>query len=135
LNEDLKQLRNKIDSNDSFINHGHQIKRIRTRLKDIPDWATNNAKLQTLLLTAFPKLETDPKQRQGAARWARVIHLYYRFGMPHNHVVAETGISHGTLTSLLRTIRRAANGRRGNNNQPRGARPNGRPKKETSAIS
>jgi hypothetical protein len=130
LNEDLKQLRNKIDSNDSFLNRGHQIKKIRTRLKNIPDWATNNAKLQALLLTVFPKLETDLKQRKAAARWARVIHLYYRFGMPHNQVVAETGIGYGTLRSLLRGIRRASRGLN-SHNRPRGVRPTGRPKKNS----
>lgn len=128
MNEDLRKLRKKFDGDDGFMARGHGIKKVRTRIKDTPVWATNNTLTKALLLSVFPKLRSNTKQRRAAARWARVIHLYYRVGMPRNHVAAEIGITRETFKSLIRNIRRAARGRELHGNRLRGQRPKGRPK-------
>ena len=128
MNEDLRQLRGKIDGDDQFF-QGHQILKIRKREKIIPEWSLNDQTLKKLLLQVFPNWKTNKRQHKRAARWVWVIHLYYRLGMPHNQVAEETSIDYDALRSLLRNIRRAANGLQANNGKPRGLRKPGRPKK------
>ena len=130
MNRDSRKLRKKFESNEGFMNRGHQIMKVRTRSKEVPEWATDNVKTQALLLSVFPKLHTNTKQRRQAARWARVIHLYYRLGMPHNQVAEETKTGYGALRSLLRDMRRAALGF-DSHKRVRGLRPRGRPKRKT----
>src|SRR6266404_3951583 len=52
----------------------------RTYKKKIPQWVYNDALIRNLLLQSFPKSKTCSRQREGAARWAAVIHLYFRNG-------------------------------------------------------
>lgn len=129
MNEDLKQLRKKMDGNDPFLSGGHQIIKVRKREKVIPLWALSDTLTRKFLIEVFPNLKTSEKQRKKAGRWARAIHLYYRLGMPHNQVAEEMPIGYGALRSLLRNIRRAANGLTSDRKKTRGLRPAHRPKK------
>ena len=130
MNKDLRQLRQKIDGDDAFIASGHQIIKIRKRTRDVPPWAADNSLTQKLLSNVFPRWKTDSTQHKRAAKWARVIYLYHRAGLPHGHVAKEMRMSYGALRTLLRDIKRAADGFQARGIKvPRGIRPRGRPKK------
>jgi len=121
MNEDLKQLRRRMDGSDPFMTNGHQILKIRKRAKKVPDWATDNMKTQKLLLTAFPKLKTDPKQRARAARWGSIIHMFYRMNDTYSGIGSELHMTAKAVETVLWRIRRHASGRI--------VRHRGRPKK------
>jgi hypothetical protein len=130
LNKDFEQLRTKFDSQDGFVSSGHQIKKIRTREKEIPLWATNDKETQQkVLLRAFPKLLTDSVQRKRAGRWAAVLVLFYRMNMTKSRIASELKISPASVNSILQRARRVAKGISANNSGPHG-RPIGRPKKQ-----
>ena len=109
MNRDLRQLRQKIDGDDSFMT-GHQIAKVRKRTRVTPEWATDNSLTRKLLSEVFPRWSTDLTQHKRAARWARVIHLYYRMGLPQQQVSKEMRMKVETLWSLLHRIKEAANG-------------------------
>jgi hypothetical protein len=107
---------------------GHQIVGLRQRKRAVPEWARSNSKVRKLLLRSFPKLATDAKQRAQAARWALIIHLYFRLQYTHRQVAAEIGITSQRVHDLLRSIRRVSNGDRANGTGQLGVSPRGRPK-------
>ena len=108
----MGQLRGKFDGQDPFMTGGHQIIKTRQRERTIPEWTKSNKSVQGVLLLAFPKLNSNARQRVAAARWASVIHLYYRMKMTRSAVSAQTKIPVDTLRSLLRNISRVAKGLR-----------------------
>jgi hypothetical protein len=134
MKRDFRKLRTKFDGNDSFMTGGHQIIKSAgatlhaDRMAKVPVWAMHDGKIRELLLRSFPKLATNETQRSKAARWARVIQLYYRVGWTRNKIADELGMSLGALTSLLRSIKRASEGRRANGSGQLGMAPVGRPK-------
>ena len=77
-NPDLDYLRTKFDANDQFMRSGHQIKKVRQRERQTPEWAMDDAKVRVLVNFSFPKWRESKAQRMRAARWVRIIHLYYR---------------------------------------------------------
>lgn len=120
MNEDLKKLRKKMDSNDPFLSGGHQIVKARTREKEIPAWANNNIETQKLLLRAFPKLRVDNSQRKSAARWGAVISMFYRMNWTYSQIAEELNTTSKGIEMILRRIKRIAKGKT--------VRPRGRPK-------
>jgi hypothetical protein len=116
LRDTSQELRNSgmFSGSDHFMSAGHQIinsnrayagpRRKKAR------WAYRDESVQQLLLRAFPKLATDKKHRERAGRWARVIQLYYRYGLSYGAVAAEMKTSTKYVRTLLRNIRRAAAG-------------------------
>jgi len=135
MNDDLRQLRGKIDSDDPFMSGGHQILKVRKYKKTVPEWALKDSSIRKVVATSFPKWRTNIPQRIRAARWVSAIHLYYKIGMPRNHAAAEMGISKNAFKMLIRNINRAAAGKSPADNKPRGLRPRGRPKGSTNANS
>lgn len=129
MNKDFQQLRKIFEGSDPFMGGGHQIVGLRQRKRVVPEWTRNNAKVRKLLLRSFPKLVTNAKQRNRAARWARIIHLYFRLQYTHRQVAAEMGITSGSVHDLLRSIRRVSNGNRADGTGQLGTNPQGRPKK------
>lgn len=129
MNEDLKQLRTKIDGDDPFMAGGHQIVKVRSREKEVPAWANSNLETQKLLLRTFPKLATDPRQRKSAARWGLIIHLFYRVNLTTGQIAEELGTKPSTVKLVLQHIRRAARGVSADNRRILGERPVGRPRK------
>lgn len=125
----FSELRTAIDGSDPFMTGGHQIitKRSDSK-KGNPAWAKNDAELRNILLKAFPKLHTDQKQRKAAARWLRVVSLFYRTGLTRGEVAEELGLKVDIVKQILIRVRRAANGKTAKGT-PRGIRPRGRPKK------
>jgi len=125
---DMAKLRNRMDGDDRFFG-SHQIKKIRTRERDIPEWTLNDADVRKVLLRAFPGLRKKKSVARSAGRWLRLIHLYYRMQMPNSQVAKEMKESLSAIKSMLVSIRRVARGRRADNGKLRSARLRGRPKK------
>lgn len=104
------ELRTKVDGDETFFT-GHRIIKERRGNRICPDWASDNSKIQKLLLNAFPQLTIDKKQRAAAGRWARVIQLYYRQQLTHGQICTEMKISLPAVFSLIRAIDRAVSGK------------------------
>lgn len=121
MNEDLKKLRGKMDSNDPFLAGGHQIVKARTREKEIPAWANNNVETQKLLLRAFPKLRINNSQRKSAGRWGAVISMFYRMNWTYSQIAEELGTTPKAIERILYRIKGVAKGKTKNHR--------GRPKK------
>lgn len=95
----------------------------------VPQWAANTVTIRQLLLKHFPALGRNKLQRLRAGRWAVVIQLYHRMGWSRSKIAGELGITTVALTSLLRSIKRASEGRSADGLRILGRRPRGRPKK------
>jgi len=128
LRDTFIELREKIGSSDPFMTGGHQIKKIREGAHDIPEWTKSDAEIRRLLLRSFPALETNDLQRRRAARWARVIHLYFRLNTPHGQIAQELRLSLNKVKMTIRSIKWAAAGKRADGTGFIG-KPKGRPKK------
>lgn len=126
--KDMATLRKRMDGSDGFMN-AHQIKKTRVLVgqKDTPPWANSNKEVCRILLSSFPDLAKNYRQRKSAARWNHAIMLVYRLGVSYRDAAAEMKITYQALESMLRNIRRAAKGLRSDTNKPRGGKP-GRPK-------
>jgi hypothetical protein len=103
------KLRGKIDGSDGFMG-GHQITKIRSMEREVPEWSLNDSEVQRILLLAFPKLQTRPRQRARAGMYARIIHLYWRMKLPQTIVAREMGISEMLLRRKIQTVARLARG-------------------------
>lgn len=120
-----KQLRSQVD--DAFVGGGHQVVKARERKRIIPEWVNNKKKIQEILLNSFPKLRTNPRQRVAAARWARVIQLYYRAHYTQPQVAEEMRLTIYQVEGVIRSIQRVSSGRWANGKKMRGGK-RGRPK-------
>jgi hypothetical protein len=120
----LGQLRKVMDGNDSFM-QGHQIYKIRRIKKSVPDWARSNKEVQKILLRSFPKLADDVRQRNRAATWALVIHMYFRVNCTHREISKQIKKPISSVKSTIRAIKRAAIGLRANGSGSRGLTPGG----------
>jgi DNA-binding CsgD family transcriptional regulator len=92
-----------------------------------PKWVDSPAAIREFLIRSFPKLATDPEQRERAARWAYIIHLYWQAGQTRGQIALELGISFSQVHNLLNRIRRVAKGQSANNTGAHG-RKRGRPR-------
>lgn len=124
------ELRGAFDSSDPFMTKGHQIIKLREGRKKVPAWVKDQKFIQSLLLRSFPKLLISPTERLRAARWARVLYLYYRTNMTASQVAHEMKIDQKTVYNTLARAKAAAKGNQ--TGRPRvklGIRPRGRPRK------
>lgn len=126
MNKDQQQLRQSFDGNDNFMT-GFQIGQLKTYKKKIPYWVNNNFEIRKILSSAFPKLKTDAKQRTAAARWANVIHFYFRLRYTYTQIAEELSLTPATVDSLIRNIKRVASGHRANGSGLK-SKKRGRPK-------
>ena len=125
------RVRRHFDAGESFMT-GHQILVRRQHDREIPEWAKNDTRIQTILLRSFPKLaEKGSKDAVRAGRWARVIQLYFRLKRTHGQVAEEMGMSYGAVRSLIRGIKRVSEGKRYDGRGMLGEHPVGRPRKLT----
>ncbi len=129
MNRDFQQLRTILDGDDPFMVGGHQKSSLRKKERIVPEWTKNDKKVREVLLRSFPKLRTDPKQRRQAARWARIIHLYFRMQYTYRQVADELDMPLKAMESMIRSIKRVAAGKRANGTGLLGSIPVGRPKK------
>jgi hypothetical protein len=122
------QIRRVVDGNDSFMT-GFQIGKPKQYRRKIPAWLNNNKQIQAILLSAFPKLKTDTRQRKMAARWVNVVHFYFRLRYTDAQTAEELGIKVQAVKDVVKRVRRVVAGRKSNGCGLRGGK-NGRPKKE-----
>ncbi len=111
MNTDFEQLRHVFESNDPFMGGGHQIVGLRRRKRVIPSWTQDNRQVKKVLLQSFPKLETNSWQRNRAARWARIIHLYFRLQYTNRQTADELGMKVANLKRMIISIKRSAAGK------------------------
>lgn len=105
-----------------------RIHRIRSQKKKLASpWAFDDRAVRKLLLTCFPKLQTDEGQRTRAAKWNRIIALFFRRNMSGSQVARELQVEVSTVESAIRNMRRAMAGRRTDTGRPKGG-SRGRPK-------
>jgi hypothetical protein len=98
-----KQLRKGIDGGDQFMD-AFQIAKIRTIDRELPEWAMNNKRVQEVLLVAFPTLKRTKASRKKAARWASVIYLYYRMGLPQQVVMKELKLTKPAFKTICQRV-------------------------------
>src|ERR1700676_886948 len=113
------QIRKSVDGNDSFMT-GFQIGQLKTYKRKIPLWVNSDKEIQKILLSAFPKLKTDSRQRTRAARWANVIHFYFRLRYTASQIADELGFKPSVVYDIVFRIKRAAAGQKANGSGPRG---------------
>ena len=123
------QLRRYFDGTGGFM-EGHQILKERRIKRPVPLWAKNNRKVQELLLRSFPRLATNPKQRNRARIWGRVIYLYYRLGLSYAAVAEEMSIQPKKVSDIILRVQRASKGESTDGTGRKlGSRQPGRPKR------
>ena len=116
-----------LDRRDNF-QAGHGIRGGPTlRMRKIPKWMYHEKSVGEVLLRAFPKLRTDERQRQSAARWAGIILLYFKSGWKAEDVAEKLDISRKKVYDTAQRITRSGAGLRTTGKQRTGRR--GRPKK------
>ena len=125
MRQDYAKIRKYLDTDDPFVAGGHQIiktagaTRHQERVKNTPEWTQSNDEVRKLLLRAFPRLNEETPvgraQRIKAARWLRVVHLYYRMGWTTGKVAEEMGLSLNTIKNTYKSICRVYKGLTANN--------------------
>lgn len=108
------QLKSLFAGDQAFMN-GHQVMKVRSRRRKMPEWAFDDQKIKTLLLKVFPKLATDQTQRKRAGRWAQIIQLYFRAAKSRKETAEEIEESISTVKNIINRIVRAAASRPTNN--------------------
>lgn len=95
-----------IDADDVF-SEGFQIRKIRGGYKKpLPYVARTPFATREFLLKVFPKLQTCPKQRVRAGRWARIITLFYLNNWSEVEVAQEMGLTSNAVKMILRKLRK-----------------------------
>lgn len=108
---DLLQLIDLIDGDKITEGRGFQIKNIRSGNERVtPEWARMKEDIQKILLTAFPKLHTNPGQRKRAGLWAQVINLYYLKGWSASEVAEELNENLRMIKWIAVSISRTSKG-------------------------
>jgi hypothetical protein len=108
---DLTGLLGVIDGEKISEGQGFQIHNARREERLIPEWAQTPEGMQKILLTAFPKLKTDSSQRKRAARWARVMWLYFCVGLPYSEVAYDLGENPRIIEHIIQAIIRTSEGK------------------------
>jgi hypothetical protein len=90
---------------------GFQIIIPRKESREIPEWAKTQQGVRTILLTAFPRLQTSPVQRQKAGRWAQVIQLHFQMGWTWSETADEMGVKPNVVLMIVRGIKYTAEGK------------------------
>jgi hypothetical protein len=102
--DDYALLRKKFDGDSGFMTHGHQIIKIRSREREIPEWTASNTEVQNLVTKTFPKLKTSKRHKKEAGRWVMVINLFYRMNLTYSQIATEMGITPKAVEMILRRI-------------------------------
>lgn len=118
-----KKLKNNIDTNWAF-----EVVRARTYDRTTPLWTKSDKKIQVLVARAFPKIRDSERQREAAARWVAVIHLYFRMGYTRSQIAEELGSTVAKVHGVIRSILRVSNGLRADGSGKLG-NPKGRPRR------
>jgi hypothetical protein len=125
LTDTFGQLRRFIDSNDPFMTRGHKIRKLREG-KDSgrkrPEWPFSDEAVRQVVSRSFPKPNEKTSHRKGAARWLRVINLYYKMNMTQGQVAEEMGLTRKTVIRILQHLDKVSEGlsANGRERRPRG---------------
>lgn len=122
---DLKKFR---EAGVDAFTGGFQVGAARTYKRQPQMWSNSQNEIKRILLTAFPRQATNPKQRERAGRWVRIIYLYYRLGYTSAQVAEELNMSKDNVRRMASNINRVRKGFKANNNKSRSERPAHRPK-------
>ena len=114
LSDALGQLRRRLDNPSGFM----RVHKIRSQERRTPSWAVSDEAVRKILLTAFPRLHENATQRKRAARWNRIIILYFRKHLSYSQVAEEIGEKKEITHATIRSIYRVASGRRSNSGKP-----------------
>jgi hypothetical protein len=125
MKKDFETLRNIVDGTDSFV-FGHQVGHPRAYTRKTPLWANNVEAFKKILLLSFPKLGSVPKQRKAAARWTRIVYLYFKLHYTYKQIAREMSEKPTQIKASLMHIRRVSRGLAANGNGVR-AQKRGRP--------
>lgn len=107
--DEMSALRKKVDGSDRFM-EAHQIMKVATKDRVVPEWALNDKAVQRILLLAFPKLKTCPRQHARAGIYVRIIHLYWRMKLPLPVVAKEMKLTEMLTKRKILAITRLAGG-------------------------
>jgi hypothetical protein len=113
-----------IDSKEMFMT-GHTVRKggkgalaAYERRSHPPKWTLTDAGIRTVIRRAFPNFETNEHQRAMAARWARIIYLYFRAGYTYSQVAEEMNLQsvssnrpYCKVETIIRSIHRVAAGK------------------------
>ena len=87
--KDYQRLRQEFDGSDAIMRGLKTVGNSRSahtqRVENTPEWLMNDVAVRAVLLRAFPKMNTNPTQRDRAGRWALIIHYYFRLGYTALH--------------------------------------------------
>lgn len=129
----MMSLNERIDSRDLFMsNHsvrsgGQGAVASAERRANSPEWARTNKGIQKVIRLAFPHFETNNRQRIYAARWARIIYLYFRAGYTYSQIAEEMNIHSPSSKRPYRAVERLLEHIR---NVAKGLNENGNPRKK-----
>jgi hypothetical protein len=88
----FNEMKRHVDTNDPFI-FAKVVAPRKYGTRGAPDWALDKVRVQRVLLSAFPRMyensERGHRQRDDAARWATVIHLYFIMKYTSRQVAEE----------------------------------------------
>jgi hypothetical protein len=108
----MTNLSERIDSRDLFMsNHsvrsgGQGAVASAERRTNSPKWARTDGGIRDVIRRAFPHFETNERQRKFAARWARVIYLYFRVGYTYSQIAEEMNIHSPSKKRPYRAVER-----------------------------
>lgn len=118
---DFADLRTLIDGNDPFM-RGVQFHKARTNSgkRHVPSWANDDKRVQQIILRSFPQWRTNEDQKRDAGRWAMVIHWYFKCKMSYVETAHKMNADPEAIHSIIRSISRAAAGKRACDGKARG---------------
>jgi hypothetical protein len=138
------ELQSWIDTREPFAN-GCQTIKPRTSHPDISFWTQHDEELRKVILRSFPYWDVRSpdhpgwkhadRHRRGAARWSRIIILYFRLRMTPKQIGEEMNLPPRLVERIIKRIRWVAAGKTVHNKDRHpenwgGHRPGaGRPKK------
>jgi hypothetical protein len=97
----------------------------------VPEWAKTNEGIRKVILTAFPKYETNEIQYLRAQRWATVIYMFWRVQYTNTDIAEELGTTIEEVDLILKRARRVAANRRADTGKPRSDKRRGNAKKRS----
>ncbi len=81
---------------------------VRLFPREVPAWAVNDHALSHILLSIFPRLALENRQRYRAGQTCSLIYRYYRLCEPASEIASDMGISVDGIKRRIQRIKRKA---------------------------
>jgi hypothetical protein len=104
--------------------------RFKRRNAPVPEWAQTQEGILQVVQTAFPKAQTDQRQRKQFVNWHAVLYYFYIARYSQGHIAAQMNRTLHWVRAIIRSAKNVANGKWAGGNGLRGQRRRGRPRKE-----